>query len=193
MPILSLTSYKAIESNLFIKITTSTTTLLFSDRLITTTIGGDTYQGLGKLMSLSQSSSELRTSSSDVVIGISGIPNSSITDITGSNIKGSTVNIIRGLFNASTGAFLSAVTGNPITRFSGFVNNISLNEDYNVDSRDSSNTLLISCSSNVDILSNKINGRKTNPASEKKFFPNDLSMDRVPTLESYYFDFGAGK
>jgi hypothetical protein len=193
MSVLVLTSYKSIESNLFVKIELASSNLLFSDRLVSTTIAGDTYVGLGKLLSITNSSSEIRSTSGEITIGISGIPNTSITDITDANIKGSLITVRRGLFNAVTGSFLSSVTGNPIKRFSGYVNNISLQEDYDVDARVSSNTLVLVCSSNVDILSNKISGRKTNPSSEKRFFPNDLSMDRVTTLESSYFDFGASK
>lgn len=193
MTALALTSYKAIESNLFIKITLESSTLLFSDRLVSTVINGDTYVGLGKLLSVSASSSEIRASSGEVTVGISGIPNSAITDITNSNIKGSSIKIVRGLFNAVTGEFLSSVTGNPVTRFTGFVNNLALQEDYDVDNRISSNTLLMVCASNVDILSNKIAGRKTNAASQKTFYSTDVSMDRVSALESTYFDFGARK
>lgn len=193
MSALALTSYKSIESNLFIKVTLEASELLFSDRLVSTVINGDTYVGLGKLLSISGSTSELRSSSGEIIIGISGIPNTSITDITNSNIKGSNISVVRGLFNATNGAFLSSVTGNPVTRFTGYVNNISLQEDYDVDTRTSSNTLLLVCSSNVDVISNKISGRKTNPASQKAYFSTDVSMDRVTALENSYFDFGANK
>jgi hypothetical protein len=193
MAVLSLTGYGSIESNLFIKITLPSSTLLFSDRLVSTTISGDTYVGLGKLLSISGSTSELRSTSGEITIGISGVPDSMISDIVNANIKGNPVRVVRGLFNASNGTFLSAVTGNPVNRFVGYVNNISLEEEYDIDTRDSSNTLLMSCASNVDILNNKIAGRKTNPASQKKFYSTDISMDRVPSLESSYFDFGVKK
>ena len=71
MAVLSLTGYGSIESNLFIKITLTSSSLLFSDRLISTTIGGDTYVGLGKLLSVSGSNSELRSSGQELTIGIS--------------------------------------------------------------------------------------------------------------------------
>jgi hypothetical protein len=193
MAVLSLTGFGSIESNLFIKITLPSSTLLFSDRLVSTVINGDTYVGLGKLLSVSGSSSELRSTSGEITIGISGVPDSMISDIVNANIKGNPIRVVRGLFNATNGTFLSAVTGNPVTRFVGYVNNISLEEEYDVDTRDSSNTLLLSCASNVDILNNKIAGRKTNPASNKKFYATDISMDRVPSLESSYFDFGVKK
>lgn len=193
MAVLNLSSYTSIESNLFVKITLPSSTLLFSDRLTSTVINGDTYVGLGKLLSITGSNSELRSTSQEVTIGISGVPDSMITDIVNSNIKGNSVRITRGLFNATTGAFLSSVTGNPVNRFSGYVNNVALEEEYDIDNRVSSNTILLSCASNVDILQNKIAGRRTNPASMKKFYSTDISMDRVPSLESSYFDFGAKK
>lgn len=193
MPVLSLTSYSALQSNLFIKITLSGSTLLFSDKIESTVIASDTYVGLGKLLSVSGSNSELRSSGQDLTISISGIPDSSITDIINSGIKGSPVIIRRGLFNASTGAFLSAITGNPIIRFTGYVNNMAFEEDYDIDTKTSSNTIILSCASNIDVLNNKISGRKTNSESQKKYFPSDLSMERVATLESSYFDFGANK
>jgi hypothetical protein len=199
---INLTSYKSIESNLFVKIeveyykstpssTPTSVDLLFTDRIQSTVINGDTYVGLGKLISISTSNSELRASGSDVTITLSGIPNSSIAEVLNSRIKGSAVTITRGLFNSETGQFLSSVVGNPVTRFKGFVNNLALDEEYNVDSRQSSNTLVLSCASIVTVLENKISGRKTNTASMNKFFPSDTSMDRVATLESSYFDFGA--
>jgi len=193
MSVLNLTSYSALQSNLFVKVTLSGSTLLFSDKLESTVIAGDTYVGLGKLLAISGSNSELRSSSQELTISISGVPDTSITDIINSEIKGSSVIIRRGLFNAASGAFLSAVAGNPIIRFTGYVNNLSFEENYDIDTKTSSNTMILTCASNVDILNNKVQGRKTNIESQRKYFPTDLSMERVSTLESSYFDFGANK
>lgn len=198
---LALDTYSAIQSNIFIKLecpyykaTPSATPIaynfLFSDRIQDTIINGDSYAGLGKLLGLSASQSELRVSGNDVTITISGIPDSSIAEIINSRIKGSKVTIYRALFNANTEQLIS-ITGNPMTRFIGFVNNLALDEEYDTENRNSSNTLILTCASVVDILSDKISGRKTNPSSMKKFYPSDISMDRVPTLENSFFDFGA--
>lgn len=202
MPI-NLNSYKAIQSNLFVKLVIdeyrtgtsgsySSQTLLFSDRQGSYTIGSDTYVGLGNLMSISSSASELRVSEQEVTIGIAGIPNSAIAEIVNSKIKGSKVTIYRGIFNATTGSLLS-ISGNPMGRYRGYVNNYTLTEEYDVETKTSSNTILLICNSNIDVLSSKIAGRRTNPESEKKYFSSDLSMDRVPTLEDEYFDFGKKK
>jgi hypothetical protein len=167
--------------------------LRFSYKNVSVSIGGEEYLGLGRLMAITGSNSELRVSGGELTITISGIPNSSIAEIVNSKIKGSKVNVYRVLFNATTDAPLDNV-GNPLGRFNGFVNNYSLNEDYDVDARTSSNTIVLSCSSVVDVINNKIAGRKTNPQSFKRFSSigsADTSMDRVPTLKNATFNFGA--
>lgn len=200
---INLVPYSSVQSNLFIRIqvdkyrTTPTgaftqEVLRFSDLNASFTINGETYLGLGNFMSVTDSRSELRVSSGELTISLSGIPNSSIAEIVNSKIKGSPVRIYRAFFNAATGAFLD-IPGNPLGRYRGFVNNFALQEEYNPDTRTSSNTLALICASSVDVLSNKVAGRKTNPSSQKKFYPNDLSMDRVPNLENATFDFGVPK
>jgi hypothetical protein len=200
---LDLTSYSSVQSNLFVRIQIDqyrTTTsgsyteevLTFSDMLTPYTINSEVYTGLGKLMSITSSKSELRVSSGEMTITLSGIPNTAIAEIVNSKIKGAPVRVYRALFNPNTNALL-AVSPNPLGRYRGFVNNYSLNEEYDTESRTSSNTLVLVCASSVDVLQNKVAGRKTNPESQKRFYPSDLSMDRVPNLENATFDFGAPK
>lgn len=200
---LALTSYKSLQSNLFVKIecpyykstptsTPSSYNFLLSDRLGSYTIAslGETYVGLGSLLSITTSNSELRTSSGELTVTISGVPNSSISEIVNSRIKGSKITVRRGLFDATSGTLLSVI-GNPMIRFVGFINNLAMDEEYDVENRSASSTIVLSCASIVDVLDKKVAGRKTNEASQKKYFPNDLSMDRVTSLESSYFNFGA--
>lgn len=198
---IDLTSYKSLQSSLFVRIeideyrttpsgTFTNQVLRFSDHPTPFTINSESYTGLGKLMAVTNSSSELRVSGGEVTITITGIPNTAIAEIVNSKIKGSPVRIYRALFNSETGAFLS-ISGNPLGRFRGFVNNYSLNEEYDVSSKISTNTIVLTCASSVDVLQNKIAGRQTNPQSNKKFYPTDVSMDRVPNLENATFDFGA--
>ena len=200
---IDLSSYASVQSNLFIRIQVDkyrTTPggsftqqiLRFSDLNTSFVINGETYLGLGNFMSITDSSSELRVSSGELTISLSGIPNSAIAEIVNSRIKGSPVRIYRAFFNASTGAYLD-IPGNPSGRYRGFVNNYALQEEYDANTKTSTNTLALICASSVDVLSNKVGGRKTNPTSQKKFYPNDVSMDRVPTLENATFDFGVPK
>lgn len=206
MPDIDLSSYRAIQSNLFVRIevdkyrTTpsgafTSTVLRFSDLNTSFVINGETYTGLGNLMAITSSVSELRASGGELTITISGIPNTSISEIVNSRIKGCPVRIYRAIFNADTGAFLS-IPGNPIGRYRGFVNNYQLSEDWDNQTRQSSNTIIMTCASSVDVLQNKVAGRRTNPESFQRFSSittADASMNRVPTLENATFDFGAPK
>lgn len=198
---INLTSYKSIQSNLFVRIeideyrTTPTGSytseiLRFSDKLTPFTINSESYLGLGKLMSITSSTSEIRASGGELLISIAGIPNSAIAEIVNSKIKGAPVNIFRALFNSSTGAVLS-ITGNPMNRYQGFINNYTLSESWDQDTRTSSNTITLTCASTVDVLQRKMAGRKTNSTSQNKYFPTDVSFDRVPNLVGSTFNFGA--
>jgi hypothetical protein len=193
--------YPAIQSNLFVRIQvdeyrTSTGTgyteevLKFSDLLVPYTINEEEYHGIGRLMDITASSSELRSSSGGITITVSGIPPARIFEIVNSKIKGCPVSVYRVLFDPTTGEKIE-ISGNPMGRFRGFVNNYSLNEEFDVQSRTSSTTLTLVCSSAIDVLANKVGGRKTNPTSMKKFYPTDISFDRVPNLENSTFNFGA--
>jgi hypothetical protein len=202
-----LKNYRAIRSHLLIKITVpyyvlnpgdtpTSTVLTFSDLNLKNnlTYNGDTYLGMGGFLSVTASRSELAPTSNEVTIGLSGIPNSSIFQIVNSRIKGCSVEINRAIFDPTSGAVINVnqVTGdNVLARYRGYVNNYSLTETYDVRNKIASNTLLLICRTNVDFMGQKISGRLTNSVSQKKFFPNDLSMDRVTAIQNTYFDFGA--
>lgn len=200
MPI-DLSSYTAIETGLFVRIevdyykatagsSPTATVLRFSDYRGTVTIDGESYVGLGKLLNITPTTSELRGSTGSITIGISGIPNTSIAEIVNSRIKGSPVKIYRMVFDPTTGTAL-AITGNPAGRFFGIVSNYSLEEDYSIDDRRSTNTISLICTSNMEFLDNKVTGRKMNPKGMKAFYSSDLSFDRVPSLVGANFNFGA--
>jgi hypothetical protein len=198
---IDLTTYPAIQSNLFVRIevdsykatagsTPISTVLRFSDYGRNYTIDSESYTGLGRLMGVTTTTSELRVSEFEVSVTLSGIPNASISEIINSKIKGCPIKIYRVLFNPDTNAVLS-IAGNPMIRFIGIVNNYSLNEEYDGNDRSGSNTLVLNCTSEVSVLSNKIGGLRTNPESLKVFEPTDISFDRVPNLKNTTFNFGA--
>jgi hypothetical protein len=202
MPI-DLSSYTSVETGLFVRIevdyyktapgdTPTSTVLRFSDYRGTVTIDSESYVGLGRLLGITSTTSELKGSTSSVTITISGIPDSSIAEIINSRMKGCPIKIYRVVFDPVTGTKL-AITGNPAGRFFGIISNYSLEEDYNIDQRTGTNTISLICSSNMGFLENKISGRKTNPESMKRFYPTDVSMDRVPNLVGANFNFGAPK
>lgn len=188
---IDLTAYQSIQTNLFVKMTVPDyATMTFSDYNRALTVDGTNYTGLGRLLAISSSSSGLRASPGDLTITISGIPNSSIAEILDNKIKGSAIEVLRVVFDASTGQKLN-ITGNPAGRFRGIVANYSLEEDWDSNAGTATNTIILTCASTVEILTNKVSGRRTNPTDQKALYPSDLSMDRVPVLAKSNFNFGA--
>lgn len=196
----NLTNETAVRTSLFVKIqideyrTTpsasyASQTLLFSDHNVNYVIDSYTYIPLGKLLSVTSSTSELRPTGQSVSVGISGIPTNSIAEIVNSKIKGSAVTIYRGYFDIDTGNLIGSIQ----FRYVGFINNYSLEEEFDVLDKTATNSVQFECLSNVDVLSNKIAGRRTNPESMKKFYPSDTSFDNITTIKNRSFDFGASR
>lgn len=171
------------------------THLAFSDHYSDYDIDGQTFTALGNLMGIGTSVSELQTTSNTITISLSGVPNTANREIQSSVIKGSPVTIYRAFFEPDGTLITSAdpTFTNPVGRFKGFVVNYSLNEEYDVINKTATNTITLECSSNVDTLAKKVAGRRTNEKSQKKYYPNDTSMDRVYKLQGRTFDFGAPK
>lgn len=190
MPI-SLGSYKEIQSHLFVRINLSyiNTIVRLSDRLTTTTIDGETYAAAGNFLGITNTTSDIANPGSEVTITLAGIPNSAISDVINSRLKGSQVRIWRGLFDPATDTLLN-IANNPAGRFTGYVMNYAINEEYDVSGHTASNTITLICSTIVDILANTTKGRRTNPVDQKRFYSSDLSMDRVPNLVGQYYNFG---
>ena len=188
-----LSAFDSIQSNLFVRIDLSYTSevLTFTDTRDTWDLNTgpgnslEEYVGLGELMGVTSTSSELRSTSREITITISGIPNTSITEIMNSRLKGSRCNIWR--------LIQDPITRNPLYlsgRFNGIVTNYAINEEFDPVSRTASNTISIMCSGIVDVLANTTKGRRTNPQDQRYWVPNDAAFDRVPDLVGAYFDFG---
>lgn len=194
---INLSSYTTVRSALFVRIqideyrispsaSYTSEVLNFSDHNVDYDINGETYENIGNLLSISSSTSELRATPDNVNINIAGIPiNPNIYEIVHSKIKSAPVEIYRGYFTGA-GTLIGSIQG----RFTGFVNNYSLNEDIDFVAKDGTISVQLECASNTGILSNKVAGRKTNPVSMKKFFSTDTSFDNVPALENTTFMFG---
>jgi hypothetical protein len=188
---IDLSSYRAIQTALFCRIDIPDYQVLrFSNYNKAITIASESYTGIGNLLGITTTANEIRISRNEVTIMISGVPSQNISDVLTHKIKGSTVRVYRGIFDPKTGALLS-ITGNPIIKFDGLINNYSVNEDWA--GQDSSNSINFICTSIVGLMQNKIAGRRTNPLDQKAYFAGDLSMDRVPNIANSTYNFGAEK
>ena len=194
---IDLSSFSSLATALFVKIDVPDYTpgpLLFSNFDRPYTIDGDTYDSLGSLMSATTSANELRAVPGEITVTVSGIPNSRLQEIVSTRIKGSEVTILRGFFNAQTGANLP-IPGNAgsniVTRFLGRVMSIAIQEDWDAAGRSSTITAQFMCASEVALLANKVSGRKTNPVDWQALNPTDTSMSDVPQLANSNFNWGA--
>jgi hypothetical protein len=148
------------------------------------------FSPTGELLSVSQITSEVQPSSSDVSVTLSGISNTYISNIINNPIKGSKVSISKMFIDPETNQPLQ-IAGNPAIVFKGIVNNFSIDEGWQDDSSQTPTSIItLNCNSSVNILSNKIAGRRTNHADQNHWFSGDLSMDRVGVISDVVFDFG---
>lgn len=191
----NLTSYTSIQANNFVRIDVPDYSILrFSDYHRDYTIDGESYTGLGTLLGLSDNVSELRITNQEMTISLAGIPITRVSEILDNKITGSAIRVYRNFFDATTGATL-AIAGNPITRFSGVITNYSIQDEVAEASSDEAGTitLTLTAASLVEVLSQKLAGRRTNPVDQKRYYPTDISMDRVPTIARSQFNFGGAQ
>jgi hypothetical protein len=188
---IDLSSYSSIQTNLFVRIDIpSYEVLRFSDYHKAFTISGESYSALGQLVAVTNTTSNLRATPEELSVSISGIPSANITAILTTKIKGSNIRVYRTFFDPVTGVALD-IAGNPAGKFNGIVSNFEIADDLDIGSDTGTVTLVLTCTSVVELLNNKVSGRRTNPIDQDQFYPNDKSFDRVPALAKSNFNFGA--
>lgn len=149
------------------------------------TYNSETYLPLGNLLATSDILDDITASNADMTISLSGIDQDAISLVLATPIKGSAVQVYR--------VFLDSATGQPLPnqiylRYDGYVTSFSINE--NLGSGDDSQTVGIVCASTNSLLESQTTGRYTRPSDQKRFYPGDISMDRVVSLNRTTFDFG---
>jgi hypothetical protein len=151
-------------------------------------INGVTYEALGGLISIGTQPRNLRVTSADTSVSLSGVDGNNIYLVLATNIKGSKLEILRG-FYGDAGTANMYVLQNTYTRFTGIVTSYAINEDREelIDNY----TVTINASSYKVVLENRIAGRKTNKTSWQQFNANDSSMNNVYSLADQTLDFGA--
>ena len=188
---IDLSAYRSIQTNLFVRLDIPDYEVLtFSDYHRSLTLNGTNYTGLGQLLSVTNTVNNLRATPEELSIGISGIPQKNITDILNYRVKGSDLKVYRAFFDVNTGELLNII-GNPAGKFQGIVSNFDITDDLEMGADLGTVTLTLTATSVVEMLNNKISGRRTNPIDQQLLYPTDVSMDRVPSLAKSNFNFGA--
>jgi len=161
------------------------TVLTFSSSYKNETISGNTYNALGGLLAIGPQTRNLRVTSGDTVISLSGVDGNNIFNVLATKIRGSEVEVTRGFYYAN----MVLDTANGIyPRFRGIVTSYGIVEDR--EERSDNFTVSIGASSYKTVLENRIAGRKTNKESWRFFDSTDSSMDQVYAISGVAFDFG---
>lgn len=173
----------------FIRLITSTTTYYFCNAAAPITVDSMTFSNLGSLLSISAIDRNIKASSADLAISLTGVDGANVAVVLAANIKGSNIDVWRGFLN-SNNQIITSPTQQFFKRYSGIVSNCSITEDFNDQLRTRIATVGITCASFRTILENRIQGIKTTPKAWNFTYPSDTSMNRVPVITATYFDFG---
>lgn len=162
--------------------TANVTVHTFSSAYKNEVIDGTTYLALGGLLAVGSQNRDLRVTSGDTTIALSGISGNNISIVLGTKIRGSLIEVRRGFYDTNW------VLTNTYPRFTGIVTSYSISEDR--EENTDNFTVTVSASSYKTVLENRIAGRKTNQESWQYFNSTDLSMNNVYSISGVNFDFG---
>jgi len=173
----------------FIRLTMPSNTYTFCNAAAPITVNGITFTNLGSYLQLSDIKRDIKATSSDLSISLTGVDGTNVAIILGSDIKGSRIEVWRGFLD-SNNQIITTPTQQFFKRYQGIVSNFSITEDWNEQMRTRVATVGLSCASFRTILENRVGGVRTTPKIWQVYYPADTSMNRVPTIAGSYFDFG---
>ena len=179
----------SIRHGEFIRLTMPSNTYTFCNAAAPITVDGITFTNLGSLLQLSDIKRDIKANSSDLSISLTGVDGTNVSIVLGSDIKGSRIEVWRG-FMDSNNQIITTPTLQFFKRYQGIVSNYSITENWNEQIRSRVATVGLSCASFRTILENRVGGVRTTPKIWQAFYPNDNSMNRVPSIAGSYFDFG---
>jgi hypothetical protein len=176
----------------FVKLTVgnAATVYTFCNAAAPITVGGITFANLGALLSVGDVQRDIKATSDDMTIALTGIDPTNVGIILGNDIKGSLVEVWRGFFD-SNNQIITTPTTQFFKRYQGIINSVSITEDFNSEARQRIATCSISCSSMRRVLENRLSGVKTNQNNWQFIYAGDTSMNRVSEISNTFFDFGA--
>jgi hypothetical protein len=179
----------SIQQAEFIRLTVSSSTYTFCNAASPITVNGITFTNLGSLLQLSDIKRDVKANSSDLSVSLTGVDGTNVAIVLDSDIKGSRIEVWRGFLDANN-QIITTPTQQFFKRYQGIVSNFSITEDFNEQLRTRVATIGLSCASFRTILENRVGGVRTTPKIWQVYYPNDTSMNRVPTIAGSYFDFG---
>jgi len=153
-----------------------------------TTFTDQNYQALGWALSIGNITDDLKTNNGDMQISLSGIPDGLVNQILNNEVKGGKVSIVRWMSKDNYYAPQNVIRG--YRRYTGIVTNYQIEEDDSFLDRTRTYTCTITCANINTLMENRISGQRTNKSDRQKFYPGDISFNRVADLMNTSFDFG---
>lgn len=178
-----------IKHGILVNLNINATNYYFGNTYSPVVYQGATYTNLGAFLNIGEIQDDLRATNSSLQVSLSGVPSyilgepNLIALVLNTPVKGSKITIYRAFFIPGTNTIAQ---GQVFRRFQGYVSNYTLSESIDQESRTSTNSITLQCSSTHGILERQVSGRRTNPLD----FPGDAGMSRVATIADKPFDFG---
>lgn len=177
----------------FLRITTVNATYLMTTapaNLTVSAVDPSPFQSVGTLLAINQAQRDIKSTSNDTTITLSGIDASMLGFVLGQNIKGSNIELWHGFFDTDGALITGGGAGGLYKYFTGIVTSFSIGEQWMDDARMYVGTISVSASSIQLILQNRIAGRYTNNSSWQFYNNTDTSMNRVPYIQTINYQFG---
>jgi len=164
-----------IKHALFMDLQLGDTTYYLSDAVSPVTFGNVDYFECGELLQVSSLRNDFKSTQGTITISLSGIPNKRdyMNIVLNEKIKGGEVILYRVFYNNNFEPQTAYL------RYKGIISNFNIEENTDVINGVITNTIVLSCSSIVTLLNKKISGQRTNGADRRRFYPGDISFDRV--------------
>lgn len=173
----------------FVKLTLPDGVLTFCNAAGDIVVDGITFEGLGSYLGIGDIKRNVKATSTDLTLSLTGIDPVNIALILSKDIKGSMVEVWRGFLDDNN-QIITTPSQQFFKRYQGIINQVSIQEEFNAEARQRIATCVVSSTSMRAVLDARIAGIKTNQQSWQSFYPGDPSMNRVAIIASTYFDFG---
>jgi hypothetical protein len=177
----------------FIRINTGAQIYRFCTAASDTTVSAvdaTAFSAVGALMRVGDVQRDIKSTSNDTSVTLTGIDTAMLGFVLGNTVKGSYIQMWHGFFDTSGALITTGGTGGLYQFFSGYITSFSIQENWMEEARSFVGTIQIGASSTQLTLQNTNAGRYTNDDSWQFFNPGDTSMNRVSFIETINYQFG---
>jgi len=153
-------------------------------------VDAEPFDALGLLLNIGDVQRDIKATANGTSFTLTGIDTAVLAAVLDAGIKGSSLEMWHGFFDANGNLLTTGGTGGLYQFFNGFVTGYGISESWDDNARQLVATISMSASSSKLILQNRIAGRFTNNNSWSYYTPGDTSMNRVPFIENINYQFG---